>query len=428
MDDPARGGRGRRHGERSRGGHRRPAPARSSASSAAPTTRPPSRRRRTRPSSPTSPGLDRRTATSLPDQGFSTKTETCSIIARTGPGVRPGRGRDPWTMWSTCAGRWRWPPRSAPPRRPTRGSGCRASCRGRWLDRQPVRRGHGAARRPPRRGHGAAPAAGEAARGATLYTTLEPCAHHGRTPPCTDAIIEAGVARVVVGVEDPDPQVAGRGAGRAAAAGIDVTVGVAADEVAEQLAPYLKHRTTGQPWVSSRWRPAWTPAPPHPTGPAAGSPARRPAATSTACGPSSDAVLVGAGTVRADDPELTVRLEDGGRARPAPPGRARAGRRRRPGSTRPSSSRATSATSWTSSGAAGCSSCWSRGAPRWPTTSTPPAWSTATCCTWRRLFFGGDDARPLFAGPGAGTIGDVWKGRLVSVETLGEDLRVEVAA
>ena len=92
-------------------------------------------------------------------------------------------------------------------------------------------------------------AAGDAARGATLYVTLEPCAHHGRTPPCTAAIIEAGVARVVVGVEDPDPLVAGRGIAALRDAGIDVTVGVAAGEVAEQLAPYLKHRSTGQPWV-----------------------------------------------------------------------------------------------------------------------------------------------------------------------------------
>ena len=87
------------------------------------------------------------------------------------------------------------------------------------------------------------------ARGATLFTTLEPCAHHGRTPPCTDAIITAGVARVVIAVEDPDPQVAGKGVERLRAAGIEVAVGTAAAEVTEQLAPYLKHRTTGRPWV-----------------------------------------------------------------------------------------------------------------------------------------------------------------------------------
>src|SRR5271156_4912773 len=110
----------------------------------------------------------------------------------------------------------------------------------------------GAATAPGGRPHAETQAlaeAGERARGATLYVTLEPCAHHGRTPPCSDAIIAAGVARVVVGIEDPGERVAGRGIAAPRAAGLDVTVGVAADEVAEQLAPYCKHRTTGQPWV-----------------------------------------------------------------------------------------------------------------------------------------------------------------------------------
>ena len=131
---------------------------------------------------------------------------------------------------------------------------------------------------------------------------------------------------MVIGLEDPDPLVAGRGAEALRVAGIDVTVGVAAAEVAEQLAPYLKHRTTGQPWVvlklaasldartaapdgSSRWI----------TGEAARHDAHRLRARS-------DAVLVGAGTVRSDDPELTVRLNDGDtNAPPAPTGGARHG-------------------------------------------------------------------------------------------------------
>ena len=151
--------------------------------------------------------------------------------------------------------------------------------------------------------------AGARARGSTLYTTLEPCSHHGRTPPCTDAIIEAGVSRVVVGLSDPDPSVDGRGLDSLRKAGIEVTVGVAESEVADQLAAYVTHRRTGRPFVvlklaatmdgriaapdgSSKWI----------TGPDS----RRDAHELRRM---SDAVLVGAATVRTDDPELTVRSE-----------------------------------------------------------------------------------------------------------------------
>jgi len=150
-------------------------------------------------------------------------------------------------------------------------------------------------------------AAGPLARGANLYTTLEPCDHRGRTGPCTDAIVAAGVARVAVAVEDPDPAVSGRGIAALREAGIAVEVGLKADEAAELLAPYLKHRRTGLPWVvlklaatldgriaapdaSSRW--------------ITGSEARVDVHRLRA---ESDAVLVGAGTVRADDPALTAR-------------------------------------------------------------------------------------------------------------------------
>src|SRR5690606_21052317 len=141
--------------------------------------------------------------------------------------------------------------------------------------------------------------------------TLEPCSHHGRTPPCADALVEAGVGRVVVGILDPDPRVRGRGVERLRDAGVEVTVGVAADVVGEQLAAYVTHRTTGRPHDvrklasrldgrtaapagTSRWI----------TGPEARADAHRLRAES-------DAVLVGAGTVRADAPELTVRHVEG---------------------------------------------------------------------------------------------------------------------
>ena len=95
--------------------------------------------------------------------------------------------------------------------------------------------------------------ASEAARGSTLYVTLEPCCHHGKTPPCTDAIIKAGIKRVVAALEDPFPQVAGRGAAILRAAGIEFDFGPLAKEVRRQNAPYLKLLSTGRPYVHAKW-------------------------------------------------------------------------------------------------------------------------------------------------------------------------------
>src|SRR5215218_10228223 len=86
-------------------------------------------------------------------------------------------------------------------------------------------------------------------RGATVYVTLEPCSHHGRTPPCADALVDAGVGRVVVAVGDPNPVVAGQGVARLRAAGVDVEVGLLADGAEVLLAPYLHHQRTGRPFV-----------------------------------------------------------------------------------------------------------------------------------------------------------------------------------
>ena len=270
-------------------------------------------------------------------------------------------------------------------------------------------------------------AAGDAARAATLYVTLEPCAHHGRTPPCTDAIVAAGVTRVVVGLEDPDLQVAGRGLAALRAAGIEVTVGVAADEVAEQLAPYLKHRTTGQPWVVLKLAAsldARTAAPDGTSRWITGEAARHDAHLLRA---RSDAVLVGAGTVRADDPELTVRLDDGVE-RPQPLrvvlGTAPAGAR-----VLPALELSGDLTDVLADlGRRGVVQLLVEGGATVAHDFHAAGLVDRYVLYLAPKFFGGDDARPLFAGPGAGTIGDVWKGRLVSIEQLGEDLRVEVAA
>jgi diaminohydroxyphosphoribosylaminopyrimidine deaminase / 5-amino-6-(5-phosphoribosylamino)uracil reductase len=138
--------------------------------------------------------------------------------------------------------------------------------------------------------------------------TLEPCAHHGRTPPCADALVAAGVARVVAAVPDPDPRVGGAGLARLRAAGVRVEVGTGAEAAAEQNAAYLTHRRLGRPRITlkaaasldgkvaapdgtSQWI----------TGPSARADAHRLRAEA-------DAVCVGAGTALADDPRLTVRL------------------------------------------------------------------------------------------------------------------------
>lgn len=96
-------------------------------------------------------------------------------------------------------------------------------------------------------------AAGDRARGATLYVTLEPCCHTGKTPPCTEAVIAAGIARVVAAVADPFPKVQGGGFEQLRAAGIVCEVGMMEHEARELLAPYLKLTTTGAPWVIAKW-------------------------------------------------------------------------------------------------------------------------------------------------------------------------------
>jgi len=153
--------------------------------------------------------------------------------------------------------------------------------------------------------------AGDRARGATLYSTLEPCSHVGRTGPCTDAIIDAGVARVIVSIEDPDVKVAGSGLQQLRDAGVEVDVGELAEAVTDELAAYLWHRRCARPFViakvastidgrvamadgSSQW--------------ITSEPARADAHELRA---DSQAIVVGAGTVRRDDPSLTARTPAG---------------------------------------------------------------------------------------------------------------------
>src|SRR5690606_10498025 len=96
-------------------------------------------------------------------------------------------------------------------------------------------------------------AAREQARGGTLFVTLEPCRHFGKTSPCTQAVIAAGIRRVVVAMEDPSPHAAGQGIAELRAAGIDVETGLLRDEAARLVAPFVKRVRTGKPWVHGKW-------------------------------------------------------------------------------------------------------------------------------------------------------------------------------
>ena len=152
--------------------------------------------------------------------------------------------------------------------------------------------------------------AGDRARAATLYVTLEPCSHHGRTPPCADALIDAGVARVVVGVVDPNPEVSGAGIARLREAGIEVDVadGELARQARRQLAGYLSVHERGRPWVI--YKAAITFAG-RMTLPGeqwiSGEESRRLVHELRGW---VDAVAVGMGTVRADNPQLDARGVD----------------------------------------------------------------------------------------------------------------------
>ncbi len=150
--------------------------------------------------------------------------------------------------------------------------------------------------------------AGPAARGAVAHVTLEPCAHHGRTPPCADALVDAGISRAVIAIPDPDPRVDGAGIGRLRDAGIEVTQGVCAAEAGEVAAGFLRRIRSGRPLVTLKLATTLD-----------GRIATRTGASQWITGPESrafahalrarhDGVLVGARTAVTDDPSLTCRL------------------------------------------------------------------------------------------------------------------------
>ena len=268
--------------------------------------------------------------------------------------------------------------------------------------------------------------AGEQARGATVYVTLEPCAHQGRTPPCTDALIRAGVARVVAALGDPDERVSGAGFRALEKAGVAVSKGVLTAAVEDQLRPYIVHRSTGRPYVvlklaatldgrtaapdgSSRWI----------TGPDARRDVHRLRAES-------DAVLVGAGTVRCDDPGLTVRY-DGLPGQPRQPlrvvlGHVPAGARVQPALELGGDLSAV----LDELGRRGVLQLLVEGGSHVAHAFHRDGLVDRYVWYLAPAFLGGDDGRPVFAGPGVATMASAWRGRLISVRRLGGDLRIDV--
>ena len=268
----------------------------------------------------------------------------------------------------------------------------------------------------------AARAARANTQGATAFTTLEPCSHHGRTGPCTEALISAGVSRVVSAITDPDQLVGGQGFAALRSAGITVEVGLCADLVSEQLRPYLHHRITGRPFVilklastldgrtaavdgSSQWI----------TGEAARTAAHQLRAES-------DAIVVGSGTVRQDNPTLTTRLVDGPSPRRVVLGKA------------PEQANVHPCLEWDKSICELLDSLGNEGVLQ---LMVEGGATVASSFHQQNLvdryvlyvapaFMGGNDGAPLFNGESASSMQQLWRGTLRNVRQLGSDIEVTI--
>ena len=280
--------------------------------------------------------------------------------------------------------------------------------------------------------------AGAAAKGATLVTTLEPCDHQGRTPPCTSAIIDAGVSRVVIGVLDPDPSVSGAGEARLRAAGIEVQVGVRAGEVERQLLAYLHHRRTGRPWMVAKLAASADGRTAAPDGTSQWITSLEARTDAHRLRAASDAVIVGAGTVRADDPSLTVRHW-------SPPGGPVWSDGTQPNSVvqprrvvvgaAPAGARVHPCLQWDGPlrdlvdhlGAEGATQALIEGGPAVAGAFVRAGLVDSLVVYLAPILFGGDDGAPILSGPGAQSIGDVLRGSIAAVQRLGPDVRIDMA-
>ncbi len=266
----------------------------------------------------------------------------------------------------------------------------------------------------------AARGAGSDPVGATLYTTLEPCSHTGRTPPCVAVIIEAGIVRVCIGVADPDPNVSGQGTTALLAAGIEVAQGLG--DVEASLQPYLHQRRTGRPWVVLKLAATLDGRIGAPDGTSQWITSPQARADAHALRARCDGVLVGAGTVRADNPALTVRDVHGTDPRRFVLGSVPAGAAVHPCTEVSGPLREVLADLakndvvelLVEGGAHVAGEFHRSGLVDEYVVYLAPALA------------GGDDGLPMMAGPGMATIADAWRGDITEVRRVGPDLRVTV--
>jgi len=264
--------------------------------------------------------------------------------------------------------------------------------------------------------------AGELANGATLYTTLEPCNHRGRTGPCTDAIIQSGVERVVVALIDPDERVSGTGVEALRAAGIEVDTGRNSADAEKQLAPYLHHRRTGRPYVILKLAATLDGRIAAPDGSSnwiTGEEARTDVHKLRA---ESDAICVGAGTVRSDDPSLTVRSVAGPNPRRIVIGEIPEGAQVEP------------AESWKGPlgdliqklGNEGVLQLLVEGGADLAGQMHREGLIDRYAIYVSPSIMGGDDGKPLLSGAGIATIDSIKRGKFVNITQLGEDVRLDL--
>ncbi len=270
--------------------------------------------------------------------------------------------------------------------------------------------------------------AGRAAEGATLFVTLEPCSHQGRTPPCVGPIVASKVSRVVVGIADPDSNVSGSGIEQLRHAGIDVEVGVGSDAIEIQLASYLHHRRTGQPYVvlkSAATMDGRTAAPDQTSQWITGDEARADAHRLRAM---SDAIVVGAGTVRADNPSLTVRgVIAADNKPPREPLRVVLGEAPPDAEVRPCLEHSgTIGDLLVRLGADGVVSVLVEGGAEVAAQFHRAGVVNRYVMYFAPALMGGDDGRAIFAGLGSSTISDVFRGTLDRVQQLGNDVRIDI--